>query len=110
MTEPRIDTDGAGDEAGLSEVLRLVGVLSEQVLDAQITGRPVPEAQSRALAKAAGLLREHDVPWPPLLAQALHELGLAAEGEPAEPGAEARPVIQGLTRLLGAFRRDRASP
>ena len=59
----------------LAEVLRLTTALCDQVLDAQIMVRPVPDEQIRALVNAARLLREHDAEWPPLLTQVLHEIG-----------------------------------
>ncbi|MDE4915255.1 hypothetical protein PQI07_32230 [Methylobacterium sp. 092160098-2] len=51
----------------LSEVLRLCTSLAYRALDAQIMGLPVPADQAVALAKAAQLLEDHGVEWPPLL-------------------------------------------
>ena len=58
----------------LSEVLRLCAVLSDRALDALITDGAVPEDQAVALAKAARLLLDHGVEWPPLLTHVMHEL------------------------------------
>lgn len=90
----------------LSEVMRLCSLLADRALDAQITGQALAEDQVVALAKAANLLQDHGVDWPPLLAQVLHELA----GEKGEPEAvpEAEPPqdveMQGLTRFFAGFR------
>ena len=53
----------------LSEAARLAGLLADQVLDAQIMKRPVPEQHIRTLLSAASLLDEYAVPLPSLLQQ-----------------------------------------
>ncbi|MGT2482325.1 hypothetical protein ACU4GR_33630 (plasmid) [Methylobacterium oryzae CBMB20] len=95
----------------LSEVLRLCTALADRALDAQIMGRPVSPDQAVALAKAARLLQDHGVDWPPLLTQVLHEVA-GKIGEP-EPVPEAKPPedvdLQGLTRFFAGFRtKDRS--
>ena len=61
--------------ARLSETLRLTALLTEQVVATQTLRRPVPDEQVRALANAALILEEYAVPLPPLLMQALDEIG-----------------------------------
>lgn len=94
----------------LDEILRLTSSLADQVLDAQVMGRPVLGEQALALAKAANLLHEYEVEWPPMLKQALHGLtedtsgdGSSERQQPADTGAKA--VIDSLTRFMGSFRR-----
>ncbi|MCJ2006059.1 hypothetical protein [Methylobacterium sp. J-092] len=58
----------------LSEVSRLAGLLADQVLDAQIFSRPIPDQHIRALLDAALLLGEHSIPLPALLMQIVHEV------------------------------------
>lgn len=72
----------------LSEVLRLCTLLADRVLDAKIMERPVPSEQAVALAKAARLLQDHGVEWPPLVTQALHELAEKARKPEPEPEVE----------------------
>ncbi|MCJ2071399.1 hypothetical protein MKK75_21810 [Methylobacterium sp. J-030] len=90
----------------LAEVLRLCTLLADRALDAQITGRAVPADQAAALAKAARLLQDHSVEWPPLLTQVLHELaGLSGE---LTSGPEVDPLdsdLQGLARFFCGFRK-----
>lgn len=57
-----------------------------------------------ALAKAARLLQDHGVEWPPLLAQVLYEW--AGRLEEPMPKHEVEPVdsdLQGLTRFFPGF-------
>ncbi|MCJ2079036.1 hypothetical protein MKK68_25950 [Methylobacterium sp. E-016] len=56
----------------LSEVSRLAGLLADQVLDAQIMSRPVPDQHIRTLLSAAFLLDEYGLPLPSLLQQIVH--------------------------------------
>ncbi|MCJ2109985.1 hypothetical protein MKK64_01945 [Methylobacterium sp. E-025] len=58
--------------ARLSEVARLAGLLADQVLDAQIMNRPVPDQHIRTLLSAAFLLDEYGLPLPSLLQQIVH--------------------------------------
>ena len=62
-----------GDSDRMAEVLRLSEALSHSVLNAVLARQPIPYDQATALAKAARLLQEHEVPWPTVLQQALHE-------------------------------------
>lgn len=94
--------------ARLSEVRRLTEALIDQVLEAQIVGRPVPLEQSAALIKAAFFLRECNLPWWPMLAQALHGLGHgideAATDETAKAEALKDTDLEGLSRFFAGFR------
>jgi hypothetical protein len=99
-------------DAHLSEVLRLCTLLADRALDAQIMGQPVPVEQAAALAKAARLLQDQGVEWPPLLTQALHELaGQNGKGITETPASGALPDVDlhGLTRFFAGFRnKDRS--
>lgn len=58
----------------LAEAARLSVLLSEQVLDALIAKRDLTADQGAALVKVARLLQDHEMEWPPLLTQVIHEL------------------------------------
>jgi hypothetical protein len=98
----------------MSEVRRLTEALIDHVLEAQVLGRPVPQQQSEALIKAAFFLRECNLPWWPMLAQALHGLGRdTGEGvleAHAEDGALEDIDQQGLTRFLAELWRQKGQP
>jgi len=105
-------TDEPPSPEQLSEVLRLCTLLSDRALDARIMGREMSADQMIALAKAARLLQEHGVEWPPLLTQVLHELSDTAEQPVSDTqlGAELSEGIdaQGLTRFFAALRREKS--
>ncbi|MCJ2137349.1 hypothetical protein MKK69_25445 [Methylobacterium sp. J-026] len=100
--------------AKLAQVAQLATAVAERVLDAQIFDLSVPPAQITALASAARLLQDNGVPWPPLVEQVLHELaensGKLAEGAGIERTSEGDSALTGLTRFLGAFRREKDLP
>lgn len=97
-------TDGPAPIDRLAEATRLSTLLSERVLDDLIMKREVAPEQAVALAKAARLLQDHGVEWPPLLTQVIHELArqeeqkVAPETSPAKALADI--VSGGLSRLL----------
>ena len=86
---------GNGDDtrapnARIAEVQRLATALAARVRYAQLVQRPIYEDQITALVRAARLLDEEKVPWPPMVEEVLMELAKSIEtGPPAEPGAEA---------------------
>ena len=93
----------------LSAVASLATSLADRILDAQIAGRTAPSEQIGALTRAAALLQDHGVPWPPLVEQVLLELADRVDAtqlasRPADAGED---VISGLSRFLGALRRER---
>ncbi|MHB2208667.1 hypothetical protein [Methylobacterium sp. CM6257] len=97
----------------LSEVLRLCTMLADRALDARIMDRAVPPDQAVALAKAARLLQDHGVDWPPLLTQVLHELaGMDGQDVTDETPSDAPRTLpdvdlHGLTRFFAGFRKER---
>ena len=64
--------DAGSDE--MAEVLRLSTAPLGYVLITLLAEEPVPPHLTIALINDAYLLRDNDLPWPPVLAQALHEL------------------------------------
>ena len=106
-------TEERGETAQMSEVLRLIGTLSDEVLDAQIMKRPVPAVQAAALADAARLLQDHHIALPPMLLQVLHGLDRTAQPDDgvdadAPPSGDGEGSAKGLARFLRPFRNYRA--
>lgn len=105
MTEVSAQSDKLG------EVARLATLMADRILEAQITNRPIPQEQFNALVNAAWLLQDHDVPWPQLVEEVLHEAGRRMnQGETAPEAADPEPeddgALAGLTRFFSGFRRS----
>ncbi|MCJ2035770.1 hypothetical protein [Methylobacterium sp. J-068] len=81
-TEP--SASDLADVEKLSEVSRLATLLADQVLDAQIMSRPVPNEHIRSLLEAALLLQEHGQELPSLLGQIMHGISAEQPHGPAE--------------------------
>lgn len=104
------DASAERQSAKLGEVARLAALIAERILEAQITDRPIAQVQFNALVGAAWLLQDHDVPWPPLVEEVLHEAGRRmnqseAMPEAADPEPEDDGALAGLTRFFSGFRR-----
>ncbi|MEE7457564.1 hypothetical protein MPAR168_23475 [Methylorubrum populi] len=104
-------TEASAQSDKLSEVARLVTLMADRILEAQITDRPISQEQFNALVNAAWLLQDHNVPWPPLVEEVLHEAGRRlnrGEAAPdiADPEPEGDGALAGLTRLFSGFRRS----
>ena len=110
MTEAIADPEGAK----LAYIVDLAMRLSDRILDAQISGRQIEPEQLGALTQAASLLQELSVPWPPLMKQVLHEFAARLDDqitpELPQPEVDSVGVVAGLSRFLGAFRRDKNLP
>ena len=93
----------------LSEILRLSTDLSDRALDALITDGAVPAGQAIALAKAARLLQDLDVDWPPLMTYVMHEMADKSGRLELEPAAELQgdDGLTGLSRFFASFRKDK---
>lgn len=110
--EPR-PLDRNGQAGGLAQVQRLATELAARMRYAQIVDRPLPPEQVTALVSAARLLQERGEPWPQIVGEVLRKVAddLAEDARPEpEPEAEGNRVVAGLTRFLGAFRREQGPP
>lgn len=68
-------------EPKLDEILQLSTMLAEQVLESRVTGRQFSDGQLTALVKAAWFLHESEVPWPPVVQEAIEILAHHVEDE-----------------------------
>ena len=62
------------EDDALSEVLRLVTALAEQMLASEITAGSISPARLTALIGAAQFLADNDVPWPAAVQEALDKV------------------------------------
>lgn len=98
---------------GMARVTRLAVELAARMRYAQIVERPLPPEQVAALVQAARLLQEKGEPWPQLVGEVLKQVAddLAEESGPAVPESpRSGGVVAGVSRFLGAFRREGRSP
>jgi hypothetical protein len=101
----------APDAGGMTEVVRMAGMLADRLLDAQIMRKELPDDQVRALVDAALLMEERGVPWPPMMSQVLQTVEAELRGDDAALGQtdpapdEAEPSEGGIGTVGGAFRR-----
>lgn len=112
QTQPR-PLDQASQADGLVQVQRLATELAARMRYAQIVGHSLPPEQVAALVAAARLLQERGEPWPQIVGEVLRQVADdLAEGTRPEPDpdAEGSRIVAGLTRFLGAFRREHAPP
>jgi len=100
---------------GMNEILEMSGELAERMFEDQAAGRDVAEDRVRALIKAAILIEEHGLPWPPRMMSVLQAIDRpepdgvddAGRDEPSEPVADDAPSGEGgfLGRLVSFGRR-----
>ena len=85
-------------ECQLSEVAKLAALLSNQIIDAKIMRCEIPRQHITILVKAAEILQDRDIVWPPIVAEALIELADILEREKrashhlgCKPASRSRP-------------------
>ncbi|WP_020092306.1 hypothetical protein [Methylobacterium sp. 285MFTsu5.1] len=70
------------------EILALAAMLAEQILAAQSEGQPFTQPQFNALVSATRFLHENNVPWPPIVQQALDLFAEQIEAIKLEPSED----------------------
>lgn len=90
-------TTASSAPPGMNEILEMSGELAERMHEDQTAGRDVSEDRVRALVKAAMLLEEHGLPWPPRMMQVLQDIDRPTSEDVDEPGPDERmePVDEG---------------
>lgn len=94
---------------GVIKVRSLATELAARVRHAQIVGRPIAAKQITALVAAARLLQDYGEPWPYVVGEALREFADGLDQTQAGKPENGR-VAAGLSRFLGAFRREKSCP
>jgi hypothetical protein len=102
---------GPGEEPDkMAEVAGLAAAIADRILDQHEAGASIPPEQFRMLVRAARMLLDNGVPWPPSVEHVVMEV--ARRLQDAEvPSTEAAPskgddVVVHLTRSLGAAKRS----
>jgi len=94
----------------MAEVAGLAAAIADRILEQHEAGTSIPPEQFRMLVRAARMLLDNDVPWPPSVEHVVMEVARRLENveiPPAQdaPGPKGEDVVVGLTRGLGAFKR-----
>ena len=100
-----------GDEPDkMAEVAGLAGAIADRILDQHEAGATIPPEQFRMLVRAARMLLDNGVPWPPSVEQVVMEVArrLQAIEAPSTELAFSKgdDVVVQLTRSLGAAKRS----
>lgn len=84
-------TTASSAPPGMNEILEMSGELAERMFEDQAAGREVAEDRVRALMKAAMLIEEHGLPWPPRVMDVLQ-----AVDRPASDGMDEADTDEGV--------------
>jgi hypothetical protein len=89
----------------MDRILEMSGELADRMHEDQAAGRGVSEDRVRALVKAAMLLEEHGLPWPPRVMQVLQEIDRPTQTSLDELGFDERqdPVDEGRSSDAGGI-------
>ncbi|WP_244507529.1 hypothetical protein [Methylobacterium phyllostachyos] len=94
----------------MAEVAGLAAAIADRILEQHEAGTSIPPEQFRMLVRAARMLLDNDVPWPPSVEHVVMEVARRlqdVEGPSAQPapGPKGDDVVVGLTRAFGASKR-----
>lgn len=94
----------------MAEVAGLAAAIADRILEQHEAGTSIPPEQFRMLVRAARMLLDNDVPWPPSVEHVVMEVArrleaVAVPSAEGAPGPEGEDVTVRLTRALGASRR-----
>lgn len=101
---------GAGEGPDkLAEVAGLAAAIADRILDQHAAGTSIPPEQFRMLVRAARMLLDNGVPWPPSVEHVVMEVARRleeAEAPPAQDAADPKgDVVVHLTQVLSALKR-----
>lgn len=100
-------TEAVAPPDKMVEVAGLAAAIADRILEQHEADTAIPPDQFRMLIRAARMLLDNGVPWPPAVEHVIMEVAKrveAAKAVPAEAVAETRDdeVVVSLTRTLGA--------
>jgi hypothetical protein len=103
-------TDTGDEPDKMAEVAGLAAAIADRILDQHEAGASIPPEQFRMLVRAARMLLDNGVPWPPSVEHVVMEVArrLRDFEAPATATApsEGDDVVVQLTRSLGAVKRS----
>jgi hypothetical protein len=106
------EVTGPGDQPDkLAEVAGLATAIADRVLEQQASGSSIPPEQFRMLVRAARVLLDNDVPWPPSVERVVMEVAKRIErAETASKDSQFRSkgddVVAHLMQAFNAAKRS----
>lgn len=102
---------GAGDGPDkMAEVAGLSAAIADRILDQHAAGTSIPPEQFRMLVRAARMLLDNGVPWPPSVEHVVMEVArrlAETETPPAQDASDPKgDVVVRLTQGLGGLKRS----
>ncbi|MCJ2071277.1 hypothetical protein MKK75_21195 [Methylobacterium sp. J-030] len=93
----------------MAEVAGLAAAIADRILDQHAAGASIPPEQFRMLVRAARMLLDNGVAWPPSVEHVVMEVARRLK-DTAAPPEDAPPrghdVVVHLTEALSAFKRS----
>jgi hypothetical protein len=103
-------TDTGDEPDKMAEVAGLAAAIADRILDQHEAGASIPPEQFRMLVRAARMLLDNGVPWPPSVEHVVMEVARRLQDFEAPATAtapsEGDDVVVQLTRSLGAVKRS----
>ena len=87
----------------MAEVAGLAAAIADRILEQHEAGTSIPPEQFRMLVRAARMLLDNDVPWPPSVTFLVMEV--ARRVEEAKPPSTGDGVVVHLAHALDATKR-----
>lgn len=106
------EVTGSGDQPDkTAEVATLAAAIADRILEQHEAGISIPPEQFRMLVRAAQMLLDNGVPWPPSVEHVVMEVATRAEEITAAPAStEGRSkgddVVMHLTQAFNAAKRS----
>ncbi|GJE12628.1 hypothetical protein [Methylobacterium longum] len=93
------------------EVAGLAAAIADRILEQHAAATPIPPEQFRMLVRAARMLLDNGVPWPPSVEHVVMEVARRVEeakavSAGAAGASQGHDVVVNLTQALGAMKRS----
>lgn len=97
-------TSGSGQSDKMAEVAGLAAAIADRILEQHEAGTSIPPEQFTMLVRAARMLLDNGVQWPPSVEYLVMEVAKRVEG--AEPTTKGDSVVVHLERALTSTKRS----
>lgn len=93
----------------MAEVAGLAAAIADRILDQHEAGMSIPPEQFRMLVRAARMLLDNGVPWPPSVEHVVTEVARRldeVEAPAHDPLPRSHDIMMHLTQALSAVKRS----